>query len=72
MIAVITISEVLPTAKLMGFTLDSGTFEGGDSEQLAAGEVGGGVLGFSLSFRLNLHVRFSVRLSDCLSGFSEV
>lgn len=41
MIAVITISEVLPTAKLMGFTLDSGTFEVGDSEQLAAGEVGG-------------------------------
>lgn len=41
MIAVITISKVLPTAKLMGFTLDSGTFEVGDSEQLAAGEVGG-------------------------------
>lgn len=31
----------LPTAKLTGYTLDRRTFELGDSEQLAAGEVGG-------------------------------
>lgn len=40
-IALSTHMEVLPTTKLVGYTLDCRTSEVGESEQLTAGEVGG-------------------------------